>query len=363
MSTAPRTTVTYKYRIKDSSARITLSQHAYAVNQVWNWCVGQQRDIQQRYYAGAKPRKWATAFSLAAQCKGVGKELGIHQQTVQSVCDRLVKSRDQHRRCPQFRSSFGAKRARGWIPFQPQSRQVDGNSIVYLGKRYRWFGDKRRPLPDAAKGGEFVEDALGRWYVCFQVEVTARANGRAEVGIDLGLKSLAALSDGRKIAPPHYYRLHEERLAVAQRAQNKQRVRRIHAKIANCRRDFLHKLSTELAGQNAIIAVGNVNARRLAKTRMAKSVLDAGWSTFRAMLKYKSAGYIEVDEKFTTQACSDCGSIGGPKGIAGLEIRNWVCSACGASHDRDVNSARNILNAALSAQRLDGESRESITHG
>ena len=82
---------------------------------------------------------------------------------------------------------------------------------------------------------------------------------------------------------------------------------------------------------------------------MAKSVLDAGWSTFRAMLKYKSAGYVEVDEKFTTQTCSQCGALPPerPKGIAGLGIRTWQCSACGADHDRDVNSALNILAIAV----------------
>jgi transposase len=90
---------------------------------------------------------------------------------------------------------------------------------------------------------------------------------------------------------------------------------------------------------------------------MAKSVLDAGWSTFRAMLKYKSAGYVEVDEKFTTQTCAECGSIAGPKGQAGLNKRDWICSGCGASHDRDVNSAIVILSRALSAQGLGQESR------
>jgi IS605 OrfB family transposase len=200
-----------------------------------------------------------------------------------------------------------------------------------------------RPLPANAKGGAFVEDALGRWYVCFHVEIEARQGGNAEVGIDLGLKSLAALSDGRKIEAPQIYRRHEERLAIAQRARNKQRVRRIHANIKNCRRDFLHKVTTQLAREHALIAVGNVSSKQLAKTRMAKSVLDAGWSTFRAMLKYKSAGYVEVDERFTTVTCSACEARGGPQGQKGLRVRGWTCPACGASHDRDVNSALNII--------------------
>jgi putative transposase len=97
------------------------------------------------------------------------------------------------------------------------------------------------------------------------------------------------------------------------------------------------------------IAVGNVNAAGLAKTSMATSVLDAGWSSFRGMLKTKSmatgAWYEEVNERFTSQVCSDCGTLpdSRPKGIADLGIRNWTCSACGCAHDRDVNAAINIL--------------------
>src|SRR5262245_15390739 len=97
----------------------------------------------------------------------------------------------------------------------------------------------------------------------------------------------------------------------------------------------------------ARVIVGDVNAAGLAKTRMAKSVLDAGWSMFREQLRYKAlrhgVAFEVVSEKWTTQTCSDCASIGGPKGIAGLGMRHWTCSDCGASHDRDVNAARNLL--------------------
>lgn len=351
-------TVTYKYRLKDRSAAKALARHAMACNQVWNYCNAFQRDIESRYRAGAPKRRWPSAFDLAKLCKGTGKELGIHQQTVGTVCDQYAKSRDKAKHSLRFRSSFGAKRALGWIPFQRQSRQVGGNSIWYLGKCYRFFGSKRRPLPDNAKGGYFTEDALGRWWVCFHAEIERKPGvGNDAIGIDLGLKSFATMSDGHKIEAPQIYRQYEELLAVAQRAHNKQRVRRLHAKIANCRRDFLHKTSTDLAARYALIAVGDVNAKQLAQTRMAKSVLDAGWSTFRAMLKYKSTGYREVDEKFTTQTCAGCGSIAGPKGQAGLSKREWICDGCGVSHDRDVNSAIVILSRALSAQGLGQESR------
>jgi putative transposase len=355
-----RPMLTYKYRLKDRRAANVLSEHARACNQVWNWACAQQRDTEDRYRAGAKPRRWLSSFALAGQCRGIGRELGIHQQTVQTVCDTFANSRDKLKHAPRFRSSFGSKRALGWVPFQQQSRQVAGNSITYLGHRYRWFGNKRRPLPDTAKGGAFVEDALGRWWVCFHIEAEREhASGNGEIGIDLGLKTLATISDGVKVENLRHRQTWADRLAKAQRARNKRRVRAIHARIANARRDHLHKVTTTLARSNALIAVGNVSAKRLARTRMAKSVLDASWSTFRTMLAYKSAGYVEVDERFTTQTCSGCGSIAGPKGCAGLNERAWACRECGTVHDRDVNAARNILALARSAARPAEESRRA----
>ncbi len=353
---------TYKYRIKDRSARKTLRRHARAVNQVWNWCAAQQRDVESRYRAGAPKRKWATAFDLAKFCKGAGKELCLHQQSVANVCGQFAKSRDRAKRSPRFRASSGPKRALGWVPFQRQSRQISGNSVTYLGKQYR-FWEGRRPLPENVKGGAFVEDSLGRWYVCFHIEVAEdRQSGSAAIGIDLGLKALATCSDGRQIEAPQFYRQYERRIAVAQRAGNKRRVRAIHAKIKNCRRDFMHKATAALVRENALIAVGNVSSVKLAKTRMAKSVLDAGWSMFRSQLRYKcqqaKVAYLDVDEKFTTQVCSCCGVIpdSSPKGMGALGIRTWKCSECGESHDRDVNAAKNILAFALSAQRRGDES-------
>jgi IS605 OrfB family transposase len=354
--------LTFKYRIKDKSARKALTRYAFAANQVWNWCVAQQRDVETRYRAGAPKRRWASHFDLTRQCRGVGKELGLHQKSVNNVCEQFVRSRDKAKRCPNFRASNGPKRSLGWVPFQKQSRRVDDNSIIYLGKRYR-FWEGNRPVPQAAKGGAFVEDSRGRWYVCFTVEVPELQSGVEAVGIDLGLKTLATLSNGETVPALQHFRLYQTTLATAQRAGNRRRVSAIHAKIANARRDQLHKATTKIARENALIAVGDVSSSKLAKTRMAKSVLDAGWSMFRSQLRYKAsrhgAVYLDIDEKFTTQTCSQCGALPPerPKGIAGLGIRVWDCSECGASHDRDVNAAKNILALALSAQRRGDESR------
>jgi IS605 OrfB family transposase len=155
--------------------------------------------------------------------------------------------------------------------------------------------------------------------------------------------------DRRKDRRAPIYRVAEEALAVAQRARKRRRVAAIHARIAYRRHDYLHKLTTRLVREFDHIVVGNVNAAGLARTSMAKSVLDAGWSSLRNQLAYKAirhgARFEEVDERFTTQVCSDCGQLpdSRPNGIADLGIREWRCSDCGAVHDRDFNAALNIL--------------------
>lgn len=346
--------ITYRFRIKDRTSRKCLDQLAVASNQVWNFCVATQREAERRYKGGMKAR-WPSAFDLIKLCTGSAADLGLHSDTVNAICRQFVASRDTHRRCPRFRSSFGAKRALGWVPYIPRAVKIGERDLTYLKRRYRlWL---HRPIEGRFLSGAFVADARGRWYATFACEVADDLPaGNGEVGIDLGLSTLATCSDGRKIPALSHYRRYEAALAKAQRAGRKTRARAIHAKIANARRHQLHVESARLARENRLIAVGDVSAAKLAKTRMAKSVLDAGWSAFRNMLRYKlarrhGAVFVKVDERWTSQACSECGYLGGPKGIAELGVRSWNCVECGASHDRDVNSARLILasgrNAAL----------------
>ena len=349
--------VTFKYRVKSGAGR--LGNLAIACNQVWNFCVATQREAERRRKGGLNCR-WPTAYQLMKLVSGSTTLLGLHSDTVQNVCRQFARSRDQHGKCPRFRASFGSKRALGWIPFIPRAVSISDDTATYLKLRYRFW--KSRDVQGDYKAGEFVQDARGRWYVAFRSEVDDDlATGNGSVGIDLGLKELATTSEGDAIPALQHYRQYEQQLATAQRAGNKKRVRAIHAKIANARRHHLHEQSTRIARENQLIAVGNVSASKLAKTRMAKSVLDAGWASFRHMLRYKSARrqavYVDVDERWSSQVCSTCGTMPAsrPRGIADLGIREWECSDCGTLHNRDVNAARNILATALEYQRRVGE--------
>jgi IS605 OrfB family transposase len=200
-------------------------------------------------------------------------------------------------------------------------------------------------------GGAFSQDAQGHWFINVTVKVPRElGRGVDAVGIDLGLKDLAALSNGRVIENPRWYQRTQARLACAQRANKKRQARKLHAKIAAQRADYLHKESTRIVQEHGAIFVGNVNPSAIAKTNMGKSSLNAGWSMFKQQLEYKAITrgvlFAEVNEAFSTQTCSSCGSVEGPKGAAGLGIREWRCS-CGTSHQRDTNAAVNILRRGL----------------
>lgn len=344
--------LTFKYRVK--SQERALNRFAIACNQVWNFCVATQREAERRRKGGMNCR-WPSAFDLINLTPGSGADLGIHSDTVQTICRQFAKSRDQHRRCPRFRASFGSKRALGWVPFVSRAAKVGDGKATYLKRNFHFWNS--RPLEGQFRAGAFVQDARGRWYVTFQCLVEDDLTiGEGQVGIDLGLKELATLSDGATVPALQHYRKYQEALGIAQRSGNKRRVRAIHAKIANARRHHLHEQSTRIAREHQLIAVGNVSSANLAKTRLAKSVLDAGWSSFRHMLRYKAARrqavYVDVDERWSSQVCSVCGTMPSsrPRGIADLGIRRWECSDCGASHDRDVNAAKNILRVGLEHQ-------------
>jgi putative transposase len=330
--------VTYKFRVKDRHSA-ALNKKARAVNYVWNYC----NDVQRQALKWGKP--WPGNYEFQKLTSGTSKELGIPSDTINKVCEQYAKSRKQFKKpCLRWRS----KKSLGWIPMKGREINFKGEKFFYFGCLYSlWLS---RVIPSGAKmcdGSNFSQDSRGRWYLNLVVEVADQAAcGNSAVGIDLGLKDLATLSTGEKIAAPQFYRKTEQRLATAQRARKKRQVSKLRAKAANQRRDFHHKVSTNIVRQNGLIVIGNVNSSKLKKTRMAKSVSDAGWHSFKQMLAYKSiangARYIEVDEAFTTQTCSECGSLGGPKGREGLGVRGWQC-ACGAIHDRDHNSALNIL--------------------
>jgi IS605 OrfB family transposase len=329
----------YRFRVKSRNG--LLNQQARAVNYVWNYCNDRQKDALRF------GRRWLTGFDLNRLTTGSSKDLGIHSGTINAVCEQYAKSRIQRRR-PFLR--YRGTKSLGWVPLKGRNLEETAEGFRFHSTHFRVF--KSRDLPAGAAirdGTNFAQDARGNWFlnVCVEIDgAEARPLVRG-IGIDLGLKDLAVLSNGERIENPCHLRRLERTLHRAQLARKKRQVTKVHARVANARRDHLHKAALNIVRRFDYIAAGNVNAAGLARTHLAKSILDAGWSSFRHMLAYKAmrhgAIYEEVSEAYTTQTCHECASIAGPRGQTGLNERNWICVHCGAEHDRDVNAALNIL--------------------
>jgi putative transposase len=275
-------------------------------------------------------------------------------------------------------SNFFAKRAR-YPRFK--SRRKSRASAEYTSSAFR-FRDGRlylakmsepldilwsRPLPQGARPSTVTvsRDSAGRWFVsmlCEDASVKPLPPADAAVGIDAGLHHLVTLSTGEKISNPRHERRDRSRLAKAQRALSRRsrgngtnrakarrKVARIHAQIADRRRDALHKLTTRLVRENQTLVIEDLTVRNMVKnSSLARAISDAAWSELRTMLEYKCAWYgrnlVAVDRWFpSSRLCSDCGAL---QGRMPLSVRTWTC-ACGTTHDRDVNAAKNLLAAGL----------------
>ena len=262
----------------------------------------------------------------------------------------------------------------------PTFKKKDGaQSAEYTTSAFKWDGKTlsiakngalnirfSRTIPKAAIVTTVTvsKDTAGRYFVSMLCtdQVQAKTPIEAKVGIDLGLSHFAILSTGEKIAAPNTFRKNEEKLAKLQRRLAKKtkgsanrkkaklKVAKLHAKIADSRKDFLHKLSTRLVNENQVIAIETLAVSNMQKNRhLAKSISDAGWAEFVRQLKYKSLWYgrelVGIDRWYpSSKRCSDCGHT---VAKMPLSVREWTCPECGTIHDRDVNAARNVLAAGL----------------
>jgi putative transposase len=288
---------------------------------------------------------------------------------------------------PRFRSRKDNRQA---VRFTRNARfAVLGDGRLRLPKigdlPVRWS----RELPAEPSSVTIVKDAAGRYFASFVVTTgqdEAMPVVESEVGIDLGLTHFAVLSDGTKVAAPRFLRQAARRLARLQKSLSRKvkgsnrrkkavvKVARVHARVADTRRDWQHKLSTAIIRDNQAVYVEDLCVAGLGRTRLAKSVHDAGWAGFTSMLEYKAARYGRTFARTdrwlpTSQTCSECGRIDGPKP---LSVRSWTCR-CGAVHDRDVNAARNVLAAGQADNSNDrgarvrsacvlAPRREAVTH-
>ncbi|MFD8718155.1 RNA-guided endonuclease InsQ/TnpB family protein [Streptomyces sp. NPDC059629] len=368
----------YSFRLYPNAAQQAALARAFGCARVvFNDAVRAREDARQagRPFptAGELSRKLVTAAKQTKERSWLGEVSAVVLQ--QSLRDVEAAYRNF------FASLKGARKGPRLGPPRFKSRKDQRQSIRFTANA-RWkiadggrldlpkIGAVKvkwsRALPTTPTSVTVIKDAAGRFFASFVIDTDPAADQARmpatdrTVGIDLGLTHFAVLSDGTKIDSPRFLRRAEKKLKKAQRelsrkqkgsknrAKARLKVARAHAKVADARREFHHQLSTRLISENQGIAVEDLAVVGLTRTRLAKSVHDAGWASFVNMLEYKARRYGRTLVKIgrfepTSQVCSTCGVNDGPKP---LNVREWTCSACGSVHDRDHNAALNVKTAA-----------------
>ena len=355
---------TFAFRLyPNREQRRRLDACLYESRQLYN----EMLERTKQHYQETK--KFLGKYDLTAQFKGRG---GAHvpATTVQCLADRLdkalrtfLKRQNDGWGFPRFKSGnqWHSIHLRQWA--KGKDVWLDGRLLRVPGKLGAAIKIKRhREIAGTPKTCHLVKRADGHWYaliVCETPEPEPRnsPDTRPTIGIDMGLKVFLADSDGNTVENPRYYRASQAALRRKQRrlcARNKGSRRRckmarevatLHLKIERQRRDFHFKMAKRYADAYQTIMVEDLNIRALARSRLAKSVLDVAWSAFLDILSCKAASaggqVVRVNPRFTTQQCSRCSELVQKS----LSVRTHICPSCGYVADRDVNAAENILQA------------------
>jgi putative transposase len=354
---APTVMRTLRLKVKSESYP-WLNAAATEVNQVWNFC-------NETGYRAARPfarrPKWLSGYdlnNLTARATDCFDHIG--SATIQRVGVEFATRRKQFKKVRlRWRASRGSRRSLGWVPFKVEQLKRRGKCLRFSGKSIRVF-EQVLLEGKSLKSGCFAQDAVGDWWLCVPVECPIETTSAPNevVGLDLGLRETAATSDGDKLIAGRFYRNIEQKIAQAQRRGHKHQAQRLHRRAARRRKDALHKFSKKIVDSYQNIIIGDVSSLKLVKTPMAKSVLDAGWGILKTQLHYKAQqggrSVFIIDESYTTRACSSCRALTGPRGLDMLDVRTWICSACGDTHDRNVNAGKNIVFAWRSSTSVRG---------
>jgi putative transposase len=371
----------YNFRVTpDAAQRTALAQAFGCARVVFNDALRlrqQAREAGEKYVSdGELSRRIITEAKTTPQRVWLGEVSAVVLQ--QALADLNAAYRNF------FASISGKRKGRKVAPPRYRSRKDNRQAIRFTkNSRFKVLDNGRlrlpkigdlpvrwsRTLPSDPSSVTIIKDAAGRYFASFVVTIgedETLAPVEPEIGIDLGLTHFAVMSDGTKVTAPKFLRRAARKLKRLQQALSRKhkgstnrkkavvKVARAHARVTDTRRDWQHKLSTMIIRENQAVYVEDLCVTGLGRTRLAKSVHDAGWATFTAMLEYKAARYgrtfARVNRFFpSTRMCSQCGRVNDKMA---LNVRAWDCP-CGITHDRDVNAAMNVLAAGQAESRND----------
>jgi putative transposase len=357
----------YQYRIYPTDEQKKIFARTFGCARfVYNWALRLRTDAyyqeQKRiYYAETSAR--LTALKKHPEYAWLNEVAAVPLQQSLRHLDRAFTNFFEGRaHYPKFKSRHGEQAA------------------TYIGTAFKWDGHAltlakmdepldivwSRPLPDSCKPTTVTvtKDTAGRYFVSILVEEEIKSLPviYKQIGLDLGLKSMVIASDGERVGNPHYFRKDEKKLAKAQHRLSKKKkgsknrnkarlkVARLHAKIADRRRDYQHKLSTRLIRENQTICIEDLSVKNMVQNRhLAKSISDVGWGEFARQLAYKAQWYgrtlIKIDKWYpSSKRCHSCGHV---LDSLSLDERFWLCPECKTFHDRDINAAKNVLAVGL----------------
>ena len=363
----------YQFRFYPTDEQRRIFAHTFGCTRfVYNWALRLRTDAyykdQQRigYHETS-----AQLTLLKKQTSWLNEVSSVPLQQALSHLDRAFRNFFEGRaKYPTFKKKQGEQAA----TYAASAFQWDGKHLTLAKMETPLAIHWSRPLPQGCQPRTVTvsKDTANRYFVSILVEedIQPLPDVNKQVGLDLGLKSMVILSTGETVGNPKFFHQDEKKLARAQRrlakkkkgsknrAKARHQVARMHARIADRRRDYQHQLSTRIIRENQTVCVESLQVKNMVQNHsLAKAITDVGWSEFVRQLEYKAAWYgrtlVKIDKWYpSSKRCFACGHI---LDSLTLDVRCWTCPECGVVHDRDVNAAKNIL-AAGQAVTACGES-------
>ncbi len=365
----------YKYRIYPTAEQVHILARTFGCcRYVYNWALRQRTDA---YYKDGERLYYEATAQRLTSLKKQADHVWLNdissvplQQSLRHLDTAFRNFFEGRAQYPKFHKKHGEQAA----TYASTAFKWDGTSLTLAKMSEPLNIVLSRPLPKGAKPSTVTvsTDCANRYFVSLLLEEDIKPLPvvNKQVGLDLGLKSMVVTSDGYTYGNPKFFAKDEKKLAQAQRRQTRKKkgsknrakarhkVAKIHAKIAERRRDYQHKLSTQIIRENQIVCVESLQVKNMVQNHsLAKAISDVGWGEFVRQLEYKAKWYgrtlVRIDKFYpSSKRCFDCGHV---LDTLSLDVRVWTCPECGVIHDRDINAAKNIHAAGLTVFDACGE--------